>query len=169
MPRKHKATCRLSCPLIESARLSVVCPFYLSSSSCPFLLPCRGFVCPRVVRSSALEPGLPTGRSRPRALGTLAGELYLLASRCRPTTIKILSGRTPPGVPLASSRLPVCLVPSLSFSCAFCDQSASTPHPSPLTPHPSTGVVISVAWQGLATVTGFVQISASDAAEPYVA
>ena len=50
-------------------------------------------------RSSELEPGLPTGRSRPRALGTLAGELYLLASRCcAPTTIKIVSGRTPPGV-----------------------------------------------------------------------
>ena len=50
-------------------------------------------------RSSELEPDLPTGRSRPRALGTLAGELYLLASRCcAPTTIKIVSGRTPPGV-----------------------------------------------------------------------
>ena len=50
-------------------------------------------------RSSELEPGLPTGRSRPRALGTLAGELYLLASRCcAPTTTRIVSGRTPPGV-----------------------------------------------------------------------
>ena len=50
-------------------------------------------------RSSELEPDLPTGRSSPRALGTLAGELYLLASRCcAPTTIKIVSGRTPPGV-----------------------------------------------------------------------
>ena len=93
--------------VVNSARhrfagCGLFCLFYLPSSSCPFLLPFAvscAHVSSTYARSSELEPGLPTGRSRPRALGTLAGELYLLASRCcAPTTTKIVSGRTPPGV-----------------------------------------------------------------------
>ena len=77
-------------------------PLLSPSSSCPFLLPFRGFVCPRVVNLCAeLRVGarLPNRAQQTAGVGHARGGTPSSSfTLLRPTTIKIDSGTTPPGV-----------------------------------------------------------------------